>query len=93
MPLYIKTGYIFKKGYFLCLAPEITCSEKNRIRHLGYERVHLPLIVADAPFHIQGDDYVCQSSDYSWVNIFSVGVNIFSVGVNLFSVGQIVNQI
>ena len=27
------------------------------IRHLGYERVYLPLCqVADTPFHIQGDE-------------------------------------
>ena len=28
-------------------------------RHLGYERVYLPLYqVADTPFHIQGDDMI-----------------------------------
>ena len=31
-------------------------------RTLGYERVYLPLgKVADTPFHIQGDEYVCLS--------------------------------
>ena len=30
---------------------------RSIIRHLGYERVYLPLYeVADTPFHIQGDE-------------------------------------
>ena len=33
----------------------------KRIRPLGYERVYLPLYkVADAPFHIQGDESCIQ---------------------------------
>ena len=40
-------------------------------RHLGYERVYLPLReVADTPFHIQGDDilylYTCIFMSYQW---------------------------
>ena len=35
-------------------------SEQCPVRPLGYERVYLPLCqVADTPFHIQGDAWVC----------------------------------
>ena len=36
-------------------------SQASPIQFLGYERVYLPLcIVADAPFHIQGDELLDQ---------------------------------
>ena len=36
-------------------------------RHLGYERVYLPLYqVADTPFHIQGDEICHIAVTFTW---------------------------
>ena len=41
---------------------DLNIADINIYRHLGYERVHLPLYkVADTPFHIQGDDVSTQN--------------------------------
>ena len=41
---------------------DLNIADINIYRHLGYERVYLPLYkVADTPFHIQGDDVSTQN--------------------------------
>ena len=48
----------------------VRCIYMPVYRHLGSERVYLPLQkVADTPFHIQGDD-----ADYNYVFMPSVSV-------------------